>query len=241
MVFASLPSKKKSVFAAEQIIAAIAEGHYGVGDKLPTEAELGAQMGVSRTAIREAVSALRLNGILDSVPGAGTFVAKPVSGIQIGSSTVFATTSKQLSVEAWQARSAIEDGIVGMAVKKLSAGEGLAELEALRESLDKMETAAELTDYEGYISANSELHVNVARITGNGLLVSTVESLIKSTDAYLTTRVNPDLLGDFLQSSFAKHQAVVTGIAARDEQAARRAILDHFDELELYYALKSLT
>ncbi|MEX2542040.1 MAG: FadR/GntR family transcriptional regulator [Trueperaceae bacterium] len=241
MVFTAMPSKKKSTFAAEQIIKAIAEGHYGIGDKLPTEAELGAQMGVSRTAIREAVSALRLGGILDSVPGAGTFVAKELSGIQIASSTLYATNDGSASAEAWEARSAIEDGVVALAVKQLKLGQGEKELEQLRASLFEMKKTASQEDYKGYIETNAALHINIARITGNGLLVSTIESLLSFIKVDLSARVNPAHLAEFLEESLAKHQAIVSALLARDEQWARKAMLEHFDELELYYASKFVT
>jgi GntR family transcriptional repressor for pyruvate dehydrogenase complex len=55
---------------------AIAEGRYPVGAKLPTEAALTRDLGVSRTVLREAVAALRAEGLLASRQGAGVFVLR---------------------------------------------------------------------------------------------------------------------------------------------------------------------
>jgi len=44
------------------------------GDQLPPERELAQQFGVSRTAVREAVKALREKGLVEAYPGRGTFI-----------------------------------------------------------------------------------------------------------------------------------------------------------------------
>src|SRR5262249_1007028 len=58
----------------ERIRAVIEQGHLKAGDRLPTEAELSAQLGVSRTVVREAVSQLESVGLLSVQRGRGTFV-----------------------------------------------------------------------------------------------------------------------------------------------------------------------
>jgi len=60
MGFKRIETKRKSTYAAEQIVEAIRRGRYRVGDKLPPEREIAEQMGVSRPSVREAISALQI-------------------------------------------------------------------------------------------------------------------------------------------------------------------------------------
>ena len=59
---------------AKRLLAEIQEGRAQPGDKLPTETALAEQFGVSRTVIREAVSRLRQDGIVEARQGSGVFV-----------------------------------------------------------------------------------------------------------------------------------------------------------------------
>src|SRR5690348_6295059 len=61
----------------ESLRRAIASGRYRPGDKLPSEVELTEAHGVSRTVIREAVAALRSDGLVEVRQGAGIFVIAP--------------------------------------------------------------------------------------------------------------------------------------------------------------------
>src|SRR5438477_3745786 len=61
----------------ESLRRAIATGKYGPGAKLPSEVELTETHGVSRTVVREAVAALRSDGLVDVRQGAGIFVIAP--------------------------------------------------------------------------------------------------------------------------------------------------------------------
>src|ERR1700675_304759 len=63
----------------EQIEQRILTGEIKVGDQLPSERELGDQFRVSRTAVREAVKALREKGLVEVRPGRGTFITNSTS------------------------------------------------------------------------------------------------------------------------------------------------------------------
>jgi len=60
--------------------AAIAKGELRPGDKLPSEFELAADFGVARTVVREAISQLKYDGVIESRQGVGAFVAQPDNG-----------------------------------------------------------------------------------------------------------------------------------------------------------------
>jgi len=70
------PIKKSRLYEriVTQILDMVKNGELKPGDRLPTERELSAQLQVSRTAIREALRAIELMGIIDSRVGGGTYI-----------------------------------------------------------------------------------------------------------------------------------------------------------------------
>ena len=72
---ARLGGELMSAKVVERLAAELKTGRYAGQDRLPAEVELAAQLGVSRTVVRDALSELEREGFLYSVPGKGSFVA----------------------------------------------------------------------------------------------------------------------------------------------------------------------
>ena len=70
------PARKLTHEIAERIAGEILSGELSPGARLPTEQEMVAAMGVSRTVVREAIAALRAEGLVTTRQGAGAFVAE---------------------------------------------------------------------------------------------------------------------------------------------------------------------
>ena len=62
---------------AERLAADIRSGALAPGERLPSERELARVMEVSRASVREAIGALQVQGVVETRPGAGTFVSAP--------------------------------------------------------------------------------------------------------------------------------------------------------------------
>ncbi|QDQ88543.1 FadR family transcriptional regulator [Alcaligenaceae bacterium SJ-26] len=79
--FSAQPLRRKNRTLAEEAVAAlmhpIQQGIWQTGDKLPSEAELIRQLGVSRTVVREAISRLQAQGRVETRQGVGTFILPP--------------------------------------------------------------------------------------------------------------------------------------------------------------------
>src|SRR5215831_10612199 len=69
------PARNRTAEVVERLATEIARGRIAKGARLPTEQELTAQLGVSRTVIREAIAALRAEGLVETRHGIGVFVA----------------------------------------------------------------------------------------------------------------------------------------------------------------------
>lgn len=77
--FMPVSATKLYIQIYNQLHDAILSGQYKVGDKLPSEKDLCAMFSVSRVPVREALCALELNGLIDSMQGAGYYVKEPAS------------------------------------------------------------------------------------------------------------------------------------------------------------------
>ncbi len=77
--FSPVTSNKLYIQIYNQLYDAIQSGRYAVGDKLPSEKELCQAFNVSRVPVREALCALELNGMVDSVQGGGVYVREPAA------------------------------------------------------------------------------------------------------------------------------------------------------------------
>ncbi len=77
--FMPVSSTKLYIQIYNQLHDAILSGQYKVGDKLPSEKDLCAMFHVSRVPVREALCALELNGLIDSMQGAGYYVKEPTA------------------------------------------------------------------------------------------------------------------------------------------------------------------
>src|SRR5215207_6892220 len=127
-----------------QLIDALAEGQFAEGDWLPSERELGERLGSGRGAVREAVRALQLRGLIDVVSGRGQCVL-PTDRWDVHEADVLIALAEHgrmpgLLREAVDARTTAERDAARLATANATAGD----LRLLHGRLVEMERAAEL-------------------------------------------------------------------------------------------------
>ena len=118
---------------------AIVQGKYAHGEKVP-ETELAEQLGVSRTPIREAIRILEQQGLLETRPKNGTYIAAP---------------DWENAHDGLRVRTALEELAVRQALERLSAAEWDALCDTLGVLLDGMRRAV----VNGDVIAATELDV----------------------------------------------------------------------------------
>ena len=108
------PKKAKlSEQAAEQLLDMITEEHrYESGSKLPNENELSDLLGVSRTTLREAISFLVAQGVLEIKRGKGTFVAKELPRFPVDMTTLSDLKSRARAKDLFEMRLIFEPATV---------------------------------------------------------------------------------------------------------------------------------
>src|SRR6476619_5648588 len=146
----------------ERLGTAIRLGILGPGTRLPAERELADQLGISRSTLRQAITALVESGHLTSVRGrtGGTFVV-PEPPLAEGSPGPLPAGWH----DALDVRIAVEVGVVTVAAERIDDDA----LSIMREAVERMDAA---TEFEDYRRADARFHIAIGQATGVTRLVA---------------------------------------------------------------------
>jgi DNA-binding FadR family transcriptional regulator len=225
VAWSALPAKARLGDRLSQHMAALIEcGDFGEGERLPAESDLASRFGVSRPVIREALSRLRILGVITSRKGSGSYVRRRADRpADVQAAIGFGPLSSLAQVrKCYEFRVSIEGEAAYYAAQNRTADM----LAAMREALDRMETAiAEI----GGMNADIAFHLAVARASGNAFFEAVMQSMrtplefaVNLARSLTLTRPMEHML--IVQ---AEHVAIFEAIEARDEDAARRAMRGH--------------
>lgn len=213
-----------------QIIENIQSGKLKPGAALPAERNMAETMGVSRAALREALRALELLGILKSVPGGGNYITEDLETWLIGPLSVLFQLNNGRIRQNQQLRAALERENAILAAKKCTPLDA-AELWMIIARLD----AAEDEKERGQL--DKELHQKIARIADNPMIFSVLSAADKLTENIISgTR---DYIMRKNQSSSAvndQHRRLVEAIINGDPQEAEKCMSEHMVTVEEYMA-----
>jgi GntR family transcriptional regulator, transcriptional repressor for pyruvate dehydrogenase complex len=206
---------------SQALLARIESGRLKAGEKLPPEAILAPEFGVSRTVVREAISRLKHGGLLESRQGSGVFVSlqPTISPLKIDDSVI---ESREALLQIVELRRAIESETAALAAQRRSKAQ-LAEIELAFRAID-----AEVAAGGDGVAADVGFHRAIARATGNPYFLKTLEFLSQYlTSATRLTRANEARRIEFMRQVREEHSAIVEAIRRRDAAAARNAAATH--------------
>jgi GntR family transcriptional repressor for pyruvate dehydrogenase complex len=191
--------------------------------RLPTERELAASLGLGRRALRRALEVLEAEGRIWRRQGKGTFVgAAPGEPGEMAR----ALTGQTNFYEVMEARLRVEPQLAFLAALKASD----AEVARMRQLCTRV---AESSDSDGRELWDGALHRQIARSTGNRLLLALFDVIdqIRQNDSWTALRERARRHGGH-QQYLAHHTAIVDAIAARDPGAAEQAMRRHIMTLQ---------
>jgi DNA-binding FadR family transcriptional regulator len=204
-----------------RVVEAILRGDFGAGGKLPTEGELAARFGVSRPTVREALSRLRSDGVIETRRGSGSHVVAPGSGTPAPTTPPIASLA---DIERYYAfRSCVEAGAAAAAAEYRDA----ADLEALRASFDALNAAME--SGQPGIEEDVSFHFAIARAAHNPFFLSTIETTVAPVRQFmeLANSVTDKKSPERVRTVQAEHQAIVDAIVRRAPHDAAEAVRVH--------------
>ena len=207
----------------------IADQSLEAGDRLPSIRELSAQFDVKAGAVREALLEAQAKGIVKVLPRAGTFVAQaadeltsdsaPASRLATRLEQLFAAKEHNL-FHLLDVRETLEREAIALAAGKRE----LQDLYPLRQILDEM-TSIPLDERDGrYTQLDIEFHLDIARLSGNTVLVAMLRTLLEELTPYLREiGWTPERYAITDQSHANLYSALVDG----DVQVAQNDVRTH--------------
>ncbi|MGW5877308.1 FadR/GntR family transcriptional regulator [Nocardiopsis terrae] len=211
----------------EQIKAMISDGEVGPGQRLPTERELSARLGVSRGSVREAIRSLTTLGVLEARHGAGVYVTALRPADLLEAFSVLAEVSRdETLLEVLQVRRMIEPAATAIAAAR-AAPEDLERIGAL---LDRMEDGAAPREPAAHGAADLGFHQAIVACAGNATL-SAVHAGLSSRTFNERVWAGHDEAG-FTAALHEDHRRIHEALLARDPEAARAAAAAHVLRVE---------
>lgn len=206
-----------------QIEQRILKGDLHVGDQLPPERELGEQFGVSRTAVREAVKALRQKGLLETYPGRGTFITDGTSrAMRHSLNLVISIGTAHGSEDLVQVREILEPEIAALAAVHATP----EQLAALDKAVAVMDAA--LNDTEAFIEGDLDFHLALAEATQNDIIPILIDSIV---DLLREHRKRIFLTPGGPQRGQIHHKRILKAVKQHDPDAARKAMRAHLVQI----------
>jgi len=228
--FKKLERSQKPLQVANQLVEAIKEGDFEQGDKLPTEKELAERTGVSRASVREALSALRLGGLIRTEVGKGTFVEHVPEVDDLRNRILNILVDNPKPLELQEARTAFEVGVVEIATRKFSGEDD----QRMAQVLDKMESSAERDEYGQFLDLHQQFHLGIARAARNKVIEDTMKHFREIMNDRMWRELEkshylPDKR-NYLLESHRIHRGVYSAMVDKDPDLARKRLKNHFDK-----------
>ena len=214
--------------AIEKIKAMIVSGQLRAGDRLPKEADLAAELGLSRSSLREAVRALSLMNILDVRQGDGTYVTSLEPTLLLEALSFIVDFHRDATVlELLAVRRILEPAATALAAERATDAE-LEELGKLLDSLGPDPSADEL------VGNDLEFHRRIVACSGNSVLSSLVETMSAPTTRARVWRGITQ--AGAWERTLAEHRAILHAMVLRDAEAARAWSTVHIASVEQWLA-----
>jgi GntR family transcriptional repressor for pyruvate dehydrogenase complex len=219
--------------AIEKIKEMIVSGRLRPGDRLPREADLAAQLGLSRNSLREAVRALSLIRVLNVRQGDGTYVTSLEPGLLLEAlSFVVDVHHDDTVLEFFEVRRFLEPQAVAMAASRISDDE----VARLRKHLGLVTVASSPDEL---VANDLEFHRRIVDAAGNSVLCSLLESLSGPT---MRGRIWRGLTQENAwERTQAEHLAILDALADRQPDVARAWAAVHIAGVEQWLRKALLT
>jgi GntR family transcriptional repressor for pyruvate dehydrogenase complex len=203
----------------------IQSGELPPGSRLPPENRLAAQMGLSRSGVREAVKVLASARVLDVRRGDGTYVTSLAPGLLLeGVGFAVELLQGDTLLEVMEVRRLLEPAATGLAALRITDDQ----LTRLADLLEEMQDTAD--DAEALMQADIAFHRLVISSTGNETMTSLLDGFSGRT---VRARVWRGIVEDSVtQVTVDEHRAIYAALQARDPSLASAAALLHVNTSE---------
>ncbi len=210
---------------ADALAAAIDVGEFAAGERLPGERELARRLQVSRSSLREALSALELEGKVEIRLGSGVYVC--ARSARRAPARAAASGQARSPIDVMRARRVVEAETAALAARHAVP----AQVRAIEQAFERL--AADMRANRPHSEGDRLFHVRIAQASGNTALAEIVASLWDTLREPLATRMETLFVtGRRRRDNIAEHRKILDAIRARDASGARRAMREHLHNAE---------
>ncbi len=205
---------------AKRLLDYFTSGEIEPGTRLPPERQLAASLGIGRSAVREALAALEILGIVDVRPGSGTYLRSTASellpetlnwGLMLAAPRTEELIAVRGELEVFAARTAAVT-ITEEQLRKLHE-----HLVAMRENLSVRTR---------FIEADLKFHLQIAQAAGNHVLADLLQSIRSLLRIWVERGLEAD---EDAQRAFEEHERVYEALRTRDPAVVEQAMRQHMD------------
>ena len=204
---------------ARRLVDYLLSGSVSPGSRLPSERQLAESFGVGRSAVREALAALSLIGLIEIRHGDGTYLKRADSPLLPQVVEWGLLLGEQHTHDLIEARQRIEVVVAGLAAERRSE----TDLATLEVCLERMANQAETGNHTAFVDADVEFHLVLADAAGN----SALRDVLASIQSLLRAWIGRVIAEGYEQSSYEEHIPIVAAVRAQDPAAASAAMDAH--------------
>lgn len=226
-MFSNIENKSVSQIIIEQIQNMIINGTLKSGDKLPPERQLTEELGVGRPALREALKALEVIGLIERRHGQGNFITNNIEN----------SFYKPLSLSFKLNNGSIEE-LFGFRelLEKYTAKQ--ASLRVTQEDIEKLleihNQMINEPDNDKKAEYDKAFHYYIAKISGNKLIISIIGSISYLMDILIDKSVYISLYTDYsIDNLYSEHMKIIEAIRSNNQEAAMQAMSNHLNNINI--------
>lgn len=228
MEYKKIKQKKIYEEVAEALLEMIKSGQLKPGDRLDSVEQLATSFQVGRSAIREALSALRAMGLIEIKHGEGTFVKSFDANQLFFPLSIAVLMNREDVTHLLEVRKILESGNIVLAARNRDEKD-LRELENILQEMKAEQGNGEIGEKADY-----RFHKAIATATHNPLLSALLEQV---SGLMMETQRETRRIGLFSQQKtserlYEEHARIYAAIESRDEEEAQRAMLEHLIDVE---------
>lgn len=210
--------------AVQSLLQHIENEKLGPGTALPSEARLGEMLGVSRTVVREALRTLKGLGVVEIANGKNPVVRRDLDASALGIYFSRALQVLENSTEdLMDVRASLECRAAALAAKRRQP----AQMERMLTLVIQMQS--ELRQPTVYASLDTELHLEIARASGNLLLFQMIGSIRASLEAQSRQGMERRNSDESLQLAQDFHADIVEMICKGDAAGSAECMRAHME------------
>lgn len=214
----ALPSGSAVALVATRLLDLFTSGTIEPGTRLPPERQLAASLEVGRSAVREALAALEILGIVDVRPGSGTYLRGTTSELLPQSLSWGVLIGQRSTAELLELRSGLEIYVARLAASRLTD----EQLAALCSHLDEMRRS--VATLKNFVKADLAFHRELASSANNSVLLDLLQIVRSLLRVWVDRAVQDE---EHARTALVEHEEIYRALAARDGDAAASAMAAH--------------